>query len=287
MKPAFSTVACPDWTLDQVARGAEEWGFLGVELRTFGSGSTQFACDPALTAPEKTRSLFDRAGVEIACLGTSVRFDEPGGSPLAYIVGDKDRSTREVKDAIQLACELECPFVRVFGFELEGNESRRRAMQRVVERLRLALAAARHTQVRLVIENGGTFRTATALAELLDQVDNPALGAAYSFATASSADENPAHGVNVLGDRLLMAKVADYHAGVPCALGQGDVPNRQGVEALAQSGFAGWIVYEYPRAWVGGATAAPEGVLTQSAKALYSWIGRREINRPSRASVRA
>ncbi len=286
MKPAFSTVACPDWTLDQVARGAQEWGFLGVELRTFGSGSTQFACDPALTAPAKARSLFDKAGVEVACLGTSVRFDEPGGSPLAYILGDEDRSTRQVKDAIQLACELECPFVRVFGFELEGNESRRRAMQRVVERLRLALAAARNTQVRLVVENGGTFRTAADLADLLDLVDDPSLGAAYSFATASTGDENPAHGVNVLGDRLLIARVADYRAGCPAALGQGELPNREGVEALARIDFTGWIVYEYPRAWV-HAEGGPEGVLTQSARTLYSWIGKREITRPSRAGAGA
>ena len=55
MKLAFSTVATAEWTLEEVAAFAEEVGYDGVELRTFGSGSSRFACDPALTSPEKIR----------------------------------------------------------------------------------------------------------------------------------------------------------------------------------------------------------------------------------------
>ncbi len=40
MKPAFSTVACPEWTLEDVAEFAGRSGYQGVELRTFGHSST-------------------------------------------------------------------------------------------------------------------------------------------------------------------------------------------------------------------------------------------------------
>src|SRR5688572_18579331 len=94
-KTAFSTVACPEWTLARVASAAAEYGYSGVELRTFGSGSTQFACDPALTAPEKVRSLFGAAGTEIASLATSVAFDEPVRPPvLGRAIGDYERTVR-------------------------------------------------------------------------------------------------------------------------------------------------------------------------------------------------
>lgn len=55
MKFAFSTVACPEWTLARVASFAQDAGYQGVELPAFGSGSTQFTCDPALTDAEKIR----------------------------------------------------------------------------------------------------------------------------------------------------------------------------------------------------------------------------------------
>ena len=77
MKVAFSTVACPTWTLEEVADHAERLGFMGVELRTFADAPSQFACEPALTDASKVRSMFDKAGVEIACLATSLRFEPP------------------------------------------------------------------------------------------------------------------------------------------------------------------------------------------------------------------
>ncbi len=43
IKLAFSTVACPDWTLSQVVDRASEMGYQGVELRTLGPGGSAAA----------------------------------------------------------------------------------------------------------------------------------------------------------------------------------------------------------------------------------------------------
>lgn len=272
MKPAFSTVACPQWTLDEVALNAERLGYLGVELRTFGSNSTQFACDPALTDYTKTRSLFDKAGVDIACLATSLRYDEPVADPFLHILGDKDKTTRATKSAITLAGNIECPLVRVYAFEMFGSETRAKALRRIVGRLKLAAAAARNTGVRLVLENGGSFPTAADLAEILDGVASPHLAASYSVGAAWLAGEDPSLGVNALGDRLQIVKLIDYRGSHPCALGRGDVPNQSAVKALRTLGFMGWTVFEYPVAWVHGEGDA-FAVLEESAKTLYSWMG--------------
>jgi len=53
IKFAFSTVACPDATLKQVAQKAKDMGYDGVELRTLGTGSAGLSCDPALSEPGK------------------------------------------------------------------------------------------------------------------------------------------------------------------------------------------------------------------------------------------
>lgn len=272
MKPAFSTIACPTWTLDEVADQAERLGYLGVELRSFGSASTQFACDPALTDAAKVRSMFDKAGVDLCCLATSLRYDEPVADPFLHILGDRDKSTLETKSAISLASQIECPLVRVYAFETFGSEARPKAIRRIVSRLKLAAAAARNTGVRLVLENGGSFPTAADLAELLDLVESPFIAASYSVSTAVRAGERPVHGINVLGDRIATVKLSDWKGTHVCALGKGDIPNAEAIEALGAAEYSEWVTYEFPVAWA-HAEGAPEKVLADSAKTLYSWIG--------------
>lgn len=292
MKPSFSTVACLDWTLDRIVELAGSAGYLGVEVRTFGSGSTTCACDPALTDPAKFRALLDRSGAEPVCLATSVRFDHPHPTgPWHQAMGDLEQSVRQCKFAIDLAAALRCPFVRVFGFEILPHEKRPAALERIMDRLNKSLDHARNTGVRLVLENGGTFGTATALAELLDLADNPLLGAAYNVAVAHAEGEDPAHGINVLGDRLLTVKLRDFHRNRPCQLGHGDFPTRSVVEPLARAGFTGPLIFEYDRAWFANQPGGkklddPATVLNAAAKSMYEWMAAAmPTRRPGRALV--
>lgn len=274
MKIAFSTVACPEWTLTRVAERAGAWGYEGVELRSFGSGSARIACDPELTAPAKTRAMFARAGVEIMNVATSVRFDDPVTPPVIGHLFDKDLAVREAQGAIDLAVTLECPNVRVFAFEIVGSESRKSAVARIASRLGRAADHCRNHGVRLLLENGGSFPRSGDIAEILDAVGSPLVGAAYCPAVARAAGEAPGDGVNVLGERLVVAKVKDYKGGRPCVLGEGDLECRGTVEALARAGFDGWLVHEHDRLWFPAAAEA-EAVMPKSAAALYEWAGAR------------
>lgn len=272
MKPAFSTVALPDWTLPRIAERARAWGFLGVELRTFGYGSTSIACDPALTAPAKVRGMFAKAGVSIASLGTSIRYDEPITPPVLGRLRDTERPVRETNGAVDLAVQLECPLVRVFAFEIEGSESRKAGVARIVERLVRAADHCEKSGVRLMIENGGSFPRASDLAELIDRVGNPLVCAAYSLAVGMRAGDRADEAANVLGDRLVCAKLRDFKDATPCAAGEGELHCRESVEALARANFDGWLVYEFDRAWFPDAEE-PEGVLARSARRLFEWVG--------------
>ena len=274
-KTAFSTVACPDWTLEQVCRGAADWGYDGVELRTFGPSSSAFACDPALTAAEKVRKILEQTGVEAAVVGSSVGFGEPIRPFLiGRAISDTERSVREAKGAIDLAATIECPLVRVFAFEHPATEARKSALRRIGERLGLAADAARHSGVKLVVENGGSFNTAEDLAEVLGTVNSDLVGAAYSLAVGTIAGDEADEGVRVLGDKLWVYRVKDRNKDhKPCPIGQGSVPCRAGVGALAASGFAGWVVVEWDRAWIPGLAGA-EVVLPEAIRRLYEWAGR-------------
>jgi sugar phosphate isomerase/epimerase len=285
LKIAFSSLATHDWPLDRVLEYAARLDVDGVELRTFGSDSTRFACDPALTDEGKIRRLAGAHGIDVCCIATGLSFDQRVRPPvIGRVVGDWDGPLREAKRAITLASQVDCPFIRVFAFQVQAGEARRRAVERIVARLKDVVDAARNTGVRIALENGGSFRTAVELAEVMDLVDHPLIGASYSAPVAREAGEDPALGANVLGDRLWIAKVKELDAtGRPCRLGDGVVSCEPFVNALARSGSDAWCVFEWDRPWIDG-LADPENVLPAAMERLAGWTSSRR-SRLNRSGV--
>ncbi|MCW5767498.1 MAG: sugar phosphate isomerase/epimerase [Phycisphaeraceae bacterium] len=271
MKLAFSTLACPDWTLEQVVAFASSGEFDGVELRTFGHGSTQIACDPAHTAPAKLLSQFESAGVAACCLATGCRFDEPIFPPVVgRVVTDIDRSVREAKSMIHLAAASGMPYVRVFGFEFRKGDNPKFAERRVIERLTMVVDAARNTGVKVVIENGGSFATGADLRRLLDEVDHPLLGASYNPAVATNAGESPIEGINAIGDRLWLTRLKDTRNGTPTQIGEGDLGCEAFVCHLAERRFSGWIIVDWDKLWM-PELADSGSVLSSAASSARRW----------------
>jgi sugar phosphate isomerase/epimerase len=275
MKPAFSTVACPDWTLAQVAERARANGFEAVELRTFGEASTRFACDPALTSPDKVRRLFGDQGIEVLSLATGVGFEEPVRPPvIGYAITDTERSVRAAQRAIDLAVAIECPLVRVFGFDLPPRERRATAVARIIERLTKVADHANNTGIRVVVENGGGFGRAPEIMELITGCSSPLVGASYNIAVGHAAGDAPGDAAAALSDRLWLARLKDLKHARPCPLGEGEVPCEEFVHVLHERGFDGLVVFEWDRAWI-PELAPPEQALSAASAKLWTWLGGR------------
>ncbi|MCL4220758.1 MAG: sugar phosphate isomerase/epimerase [Phycisphaerales bacterium] len=271
MKLAFSTVATPERTLDRVLDFARRVDVDGVEFRTFGDDSSHFTPDPCLTSFPKIRGMCADAGVQPACLATSIAFDEPVSPPVVgRLLGDYNRSVMATRRMIEVATQIECPLVRVFGFELHGRESRRAGMRRVVERLQLACACARNTGVRLLIENGGSFPTAEDLAEIMDRTGSSLLAAAYSPAVGQAVGEDPIAGINLLGQRLESVKIKDFRGTTPVPVGEGEMRCEETIRRLGQVGYRGWVVIEWDRMWLSGLADA-EQVIPQAVQSAARW----------------
>lgn len=250
---------------------------MGVELRTFGEGGTQFACDPALTSGAKVREMFREAGVSVAGIATGVRFDAAVWPP---VVGNlfpaREASVNEGKHMVSVAAHIGAPYMRVFGFEGTPGESKKSLFRRVCDRLGKVCDYARNRDVTVLIENGGTFATAGDLVDIIRRVSQPQLAASYDAATAHVSGENPAAGVEMLGRWLRVARVRDQRAGRPCGLGTGEVPLREFLTALRRSdelnGMDPWAVFTWDRAWV-PELAPAEAVLPAAAKLMGDWTG--------------
>lgn len=286
LRPAFSSVACPDWPLERVATAAAEFGFRGVELRSSGDGSTAaLASDPAFTEPAKVKRVFDEAGVDLCGLGTGVRFDAPVFPPvLGHVFASRNASVREGKRMVDLAAACGAPFVRVFAYQVPGapvplapGDTRHSALRRICNRLGDVCDHARNRDVKVLIENGGDFASVIDLVKIIETVGSPLLHACYDLSAGVAAGDAPGEAVKTLGPRLKMLRVRDEKNGRPCPLGKGDQPVKACVSALAATGSDAWVVYSWDRAWLPELAAADQ-VLPEAAKALYEWSSIRGVN---------
>lgn len=278
MKIAFSTIACPSWTLTDAIAKASEFGYLGLEMRSFHDQQDQsirVASDPLAMEPDAIAGLFDDAGIEAVSFATSVRYDKPINPPvIGRIFMNEEEGVKDTKEYVDLADRAGVQFVRVFGCTLPAAEPRACSLTRVSNRLKLAVQTARNTRVRVLLENAGSFARSTEFLSLLELVDSQWLGASFNILSSIHAGECPVDGIRALGNYLKVIKICDIdHDGNPTKLGQGRLPLPKLIETLQQIDYTGWIVYEYPKLWMTTDDGLEvEDVLRHGADTLYEWM---------------
>jgi sugar phosphate isomerase/epimerase len=243
---AFTTLACPDWSWEQAVQRAVEYGYQGLELRGVEGEMdlTRAAPFTASRLPATKRELKEH-GLAIPCLDTSCRFDQEAS------IGN---SIDEGKRHIDLADELDAPFIRVFGDRIPDSQSREKIIEQVIEGL-LALAQhAEGTSVQVLLESHGDFARLQNLLDVMRAVPHPHVGVLwdvhhpYRFFSEPLADT-----YEKLKDRIrhvhLKNSVATDDGVRYCLLGQGDVPIGEVLRLLASGGYDGWIAFEWEKRW--------------------------------------
>jgi sugar phosphate isomerase/epimerase len=223
----------PGLALGSVLGLAADNGYDGVELRC-AEGEPVHPDLPS-TAWRSVRRAFARSRVVPVGLASYVRVAEPGDDQPVI-----DSLTRHVA----LAAGLDIPTVRVFP----GGEDTDAA----VRRLRSAAVIADTHGVRLLVETHDTLRNATAVASLLDRVDSPAVGAIWDVLHTHLAGDDPTHAARTLLPHLGYAQVKDITAAddlTPARLGAGALPLARSVDALLDTGYRGWFVWEHEGRW--------------------------------------
>src|SRR5215218_9445888 len=76
MKLAFSTLGCPHWELERIARAARDFGYEAIELRAVG-GELDLLGRPEFQprAVEVTRRWLTDQNLSVCCVDTSCTFD--------------------------------------------------------------------------------------------------------------------------------------------------------------------------------------------------------------------
>jgi fatty-acyl-CoA synthase len=175
---------------------------------------------------------------------------------------------RELGAAVELAREWGAPTVRVFGGESDDLDD-------IARRLDAALARVADSGVTVALETHDAFSSAARVAELVRRVDNPSFAAVWDVHHPYRVGESPDEVVRALGTRIELVHVKDARRDrddwqlVP--LGEGEVPLRESLAALAAIGYGGWLTVEWEKRWH-PELAAPEVALPRGLETLKSWL---------------
>jgi sugar phosphate isomerase/epimerase len=269
MKIGFSSLCCPTWDLRTILEQTVLMGYDGIELRGL-QGELHLPAHPELA--QNSDSVVEACTamkVELVCVASSASF----GHRKKHDVADQKAVVREY---IELAEQLACPYVRVFTGDVPTGANRYETLGRIAEALDdLVHFASRH-RVGLVIENSGELASSKDLWFLLDSVAHPALQSCWNPVNGLSVSDRSSIAIPRLGIRSAMIHLADarFEQGILdsyTAIGEGDVDVERLLELVQGLGFAGYLMAEWPKLWQAD-LGEPEVLLPAAAAYLRSRI---------------
>ncbi len=270
MRLAFSTLACPNWSMEQVIEAAKQYGYEGLEMRLIDGEVITPALDKATR--DRVKQLCQNAGLPIMCVDTSVRVAQP----------DADVRQAQIKDGmamLELAAQWESPLIRVFGGAPEGS-SDAEAFAGAADALSQLAARGKELGVAVALETHDVFAAGAKVAEVMTLVSNTNAGALWDTLHPYRMGETAEQTLALIGERLLHVHVKDGHRpadGGPnwdlTLLGEGDVPMQDILAKLRAAGYDGWLSVEWEKKWH-PEIPEPEVALPQHAELLRTYLAK-------------
>ncbi|MGH2929562.1 MAG: sugar phosphate isomerase/epimerase family protein, partial [Solirubrobacteraceae bacterium] len=159
MRLAFTTLGCPEWSLERVVEAVREYGYDGVELRLVDG--EVLPPDPPAGIRQRLRTAL--RGVAVAAVDTSLRMAQA-----------EDGWEEDLRGYCEVAHELGSDLVRVFGGTPEAGSEDPDAG--IIARLGRAARIAGPYGVRVALETHDELSSARRVAPVLASVPDPALG---------------------------------------------------------------------------------------------------------------
>ena len=268
MKLAFSTLGCPEWTLEQILDTACQYGYQGIELRGMQGG--MLPSDIICLLPENreaTLKAFEDRGLKLCVYGTSVNFHDPETVEKQY---------QTALEALQFCADCGIPMMRIFGNEVKP-ETEVAQLEQIAAYFEKLCAEAEKVNVRPLLEVHGNLTTIERLRYVAERVHSPAFGiiwdVGHTHATYCTEYES--------FYRTLKPWICHIHMkdGIHengklhhlCPVGEGHLPLRGIVEMLEKDGYQGYYSLEWEKKW------HPELAEPETAFPAYAeWMNRGE-----------
>jgi sugar phosphate isomerase/epimerase len=262
MKLCFSTLACPEWSLEQMVRAAADNGIEGIDFRGIQNEIDITRLPEFNQDLDQTLSLLRRHGLHMPCLNTSVTLVCPAQERWNMMLAEAQRYA-------DLAGRTGTSFLRIFGGSVPKEMSRDEARNLARRHLRQLVHICQPAGCQVLLETHDAWKSSGEVLELLGEFEKHEVGCLWDVEHPHRRGESPADTAAGLGGFLRHVHVKDsvQHDGksLPVLMGEGELPLRPFVQALKRIGYDAWICLEAEKRWV-AAGPDPEGSIPQFAR---------------------
>lgn len=245
MRFAFSTLACPDWSIEEAAEAAERLGYDGVELRLLGGEVIDPRADAG--AVEDAVRILRAHGREICAFDTSCTLNDPDVP---------ERQSETLLAWIELARRLDVRILRVFGGADRPGTTVEDGNRRVADALTAVAPEAERAGVIVALETHDAFASARRVAAVLAAVASTHVAALWDSHHPYRVGESADDVLRVLDGRIALVHVKDArrldpagHSWQLVPLGEGEVPVPDILRLLRGADYSGYVSVEWEKKW--------------------------------------
>ncbi len=264
---SFSTLGCPDWDLDQVLSFAVQYGYKGIEFRGLKRQLDILKCPEFSTASNTAATLqkMQSAGLQVVNLGSSATLHFAEGA-------ERQKNLDDGKKYIDLAQQLQCPFIRVFPNNFPKDQDKKATIDLIIKGLLELADHAKGSDVSVLIESHGDLVKIEDLLTVMQAAAHPQVGMIWDVTNMwTVTKESPLLAYQQLKKYIRHTHVKDAKMVdgklAYTLLGKGEVPIFEAVDELFKGGYKGYYSFEWEKLWH-PEIAEPEIALADYPKAM-------------------
>ncbi|PVD49903.1 xylose isomerase [Terrimonas sp.] len=245
---SFSTLGCPDWSFDEILSFAARHGFSGIEFRGLHreidlSKAPDFSAANIRTSLQKLK----QHKLRIINLGASTALHYTNKA-------EREKNIDEAKRYIDLAQQLNCPYIRVFPNKLPKDDTRNAVIELIIDGLKTLGDYAKNTKVTVLMETHGDVVYTADLVRIMESVNHPKVALVWDIANMWTITKEPPAEVypklkpyirhTHIKDATLDGDKVNY-----VLLSKGQVPIFEAIDLLHKDGYKGFYSFEWEKLW--------------------------------------
>jgi len=267
MKSSFTTLGCPDWSTEEIARRAKEYGYDGIELRT-ADDRNHLSPDAGAAELDRIRKQFADSGVAIMSVLGYASF-----ASLDPNVVEKGAAT--LRKNISIAQELGTPFIRAYAGRLPKDSDRTAIAKAIIGALKPLADEAAKAKVRIGIETHDDWCPGEYIMSIINGVASPSVGIVYDIFNSFLDGREPWETTyGAIKAHIVYCHLKDGYRKADgkvryVFIGAGDLPIRDILARMKADGYSGYLSFEWEKKWIPD-LEPPEVVLPHYAHKLRS-----------------
>jgi sugar phosphate isomerase/epimerase len=264
---SFSTLGCPDWSFQKITDFAVQHHYTGIEVRGIQRQMDLTKC-PEFSNEENrktTLALMKEKGLRFVGLGSSANMHLAEGA-------ERNKSLAEARSFIDLAQQINCPYIRVFPNRFPKEQDKSETMDLIIKGLLELGDYAKEKNVTVLMETHGDVVKSEDLEKIMQSAGHKNVGLVWDISNMWTITKEPPAEVyqrlkkyirhTHIKDAKLAGDKIEYKL-----LGQGDVPIFEAIDTLAKDGYKGYYSFEWEKLWH-PEIAEPEIALADYPKAM-------------------